>query len=211
MRTERVLTNYSKISDADLSTLAGKTLTAITGNVHFPNPIPTVDDYTLLVNDYRTKHEAAAETGGKFEKTAKDLARLALEEAIKRIASYVNFTANGNANMLVSSGFTLATQPQDNSVPAVPLWVRLRDGSQRGQFRMDIAPVRSAWEFEFQVSNTKDEMGNIVWGNEVFATTRTRGTIIPNLQSVQTYWVRVRARNGRGQGDWSEPVSGVTK
>ncbi|SEO10412.1 hypothetical protein SAMN05216436_13332 [bacterium A37T11] len=42
MRTERVLTNYSKISDADLSTLAGKTLTAITGNVHLPDPIPTV-------------------------------------------------------------------------------------------------------------------------------------------------------------------------
>lgn len=211
MRTQRVLTNYSKLSDADLSTLAGKTLTAMTANVNFPEQEPAIEDYTLLVNDYRTKHEAASETGGKFEKTAKDLARLALEEAMKRLTSYVNFTANGNANMLVSSGFTLAAMPQGNGVPGVPLWVRMRDGAQRGQLRMDIAPVKTAWEYEFQVSNTRDESGAIVWGAELFSTTRTRGTNIMNLQSVQTYWVRVRARNGHGLGDWSEVVSGVTK
>ena len=34
---------------------------------------------------------------------------------------------------------------------------------------------------------------------------------LTGLESVATYWVRVRAMNGYGFGDWSEAVSGSTE
>ncbi|SEM72871.1 hypothetical protein SAMN05216436_10716 [bacterium A37T11] len=211
MRNDRVITNYSKLSDADLSTLAGKTLTNMTGNVNFPTPDISLEDYTVLVNDYRTKHEAAAETGGKFAVTAKDLAKLILVEGMKRMAGYVNYIAVGNANMLVSSGFILAEQPANGSRPLPPLWVRLRIGQQKGELKMDLAPVKGVWEYEYQLSNQVGLDGQIVWSETIKTTTKARSTQLSALQSVQTYWVRVRARNGYGVSDWTEPVSGVTK
>ncbi len=190
--------------------MAGKTLTDMTGNANFPDPDPDMADYADAVNDYRTKHEAAVETGGKFDRTAKDIAKLVLLQAMKRLSSHVNFTANGDEHKLVSSGFQLVQQPTPNDVPLVPLWVRARKGNQKGQLKLDIAPVKWRWLYEYQIGHLKDENGEVIWGNTVYDTTKTRGTLISGLASVVTYWIRVRARNGYGAGDWSDPVSAST-
>ncbi len=211
MFTARIFLNYSRLGDAALATLAGKTLTDMTDNANFPDPVPALTDYGTYVNDYRTKHEAAAETGGRFATTAKDIARLALLQQMKRLASYVNFTADGDAHKLVSSGFMLVPPPKSNTVPSVPLWVRVRRGAQRGQLTLDIAKVRHAWQYEYQVGDQRDDRGEIVWGDSIYATTKSRGNVIAGLESVATYWVRVRAVNGYGKGDWSEVASGSTE
>ena len=121
MQTPRVYTNYKDESDATLAALAGKTLTDMTGNANFPDPIPTIEDYGTAVNDYRTKYEAAVKTGGKFATTAKDGAKGVLLQAMKRLATYVNFTAVGDANKLVSSGFTLVPPPEAHKAPELIL------------------------------------------------------------------------------------------
>ncbi|WP_257670982.1 fibronectin type III domain-containing protein, partial [Parapedobacter tibetensis] len=194
-----------------LATLAGKTLTDMAGNGNFPDPVPTLEDYGNHVNDYRTKHEAAAETGGKFATTAKDIARLALLQKMKQLASYVNFTADGDANRLVSSGFMLVPPPKSNTVPEVPLWVRLRRGPQQGQLVMDCAKVRHAWQYGYQLGIRPTDGGPVGWEDAIHSTTRSRTNVIAGLESVKAYWVRVRAMNGYGTGDWSEPVSGSTE
>lgn len=43
MHTPRVYTSYKDASDALVATLAGKTLTDMTGNANFPDPIPTIE------------------------------------------------------------------------------------------------------------------------------------------------------------------------
>ena len=211
MYTPRVYTNYKDEGDAALASLAGKTLTDMTDNANFPDPIPTIEVYGTAVNDYRTKHEAATETGGKFATTAKDIAKLELLEHMKRLASYVNFTAMGDANKLVSSGFKLVPPPESHTVPTTPLWVRVRRGPQRGQLLMDVEKVKYVWLYEYQVGTQADENAPIVWAEEIFTSTKAKGNVIAGLQRVKTYWVRVRAMNGHGVGDWSEAVSGSTE
>ncbi len=88
--------------------------------------------------------------------------------------------------------------------------VRLRTGDQKGELKMDLAAVRGVWEYEFQVSNQLGSDNQVEWGEAIKTTTKTRATLVSNLQSVQTYWVRVRSRNGYGMSDWTERVSGVT-
>ncbi|MEC3881603.1 fibronectin type III domain-containing protein [Parapedobacter sp. 10938] len=211
MHTPRVYTSYKDASDALVATLAGKTLTDMTGNANYPSPIPTIEDYAVVVADYRTKHEAAAETGGKFANTAKDLAKQALLEQMKRLATYVNFTAAGDANKLVSSGFMLIPPPEARKAPEVPLWVRVLRGPQRGQLLMKIAKVKHVWQYEYQIGTRLNDDDPIVWGDEIFTTTDSRSNVITGLQRVKEYWVRVRGMNGHGVGDWSDAVSGVTE
>lgn len=211
MQTPRVYTNYKDESDATLAALAGKTLTDMTGNANFPDPIPTIEDYGTAVNDYRTKYEAAVKTGGKFATTAKDGAKGVLLQAMKRLATYVNFTAVGDANKLVSSGFTLVPPPEAHKAPEVPLWVRVRRGAQRGQLLMNIAKLKHVWQYEYQVGTRLDENAPIVWEDEIYTTTDSRSNVITGLQRLTEYWVRVRGMNGHGVGDWSEPASGSTE
>ena len=211
MYTPRIYLSYTRLSDADLATLGGKTLTDMTGNASFPDPLPTLEDYGTHVTDYRTKHEAAAETGGKFANTAKDIARLALVQQMKRLATYVNFTADGDAHKLVSSGFIMVPPPESHSVPRVPLWVRVRRGPQKGQLLLDAAKVKHTWQYEYQIGTQPTDGGEISWDEEIYSTTRSKGNVIAGLQNVKTYWVRVRAMNGYGTGDWSEAVSGSTE
>jgi len=211
MRTPKVYTDYSGLSDSALATLGGKTLTEMTDNANFPEPDPDLTAYGAAVADYRTKHETATETGGKLATTAKDLARRALLQQMNRLAIHVNLTAAGDPHKLVSSGFTLVPQPGSGTVPAVPLWVRVQRGFQRGQLRVDTAKVRGTWKYEYQVTSQRDAQGNLVWDGPIHYSTRSRGIIVAGLESVVTYWVRVRAVNGYGFGDWSEPASGSTE
>src|SRR5690606_13060306 len=127
------------------------------------------------------------------------------------LASYVNFTAVGDANKLVSSGFMLIPPPEAHKVPQVPLWVRVLRGPQRGQLLMHIAKVKHVWQYEYQIGTRLEEDGPIVWEDEIFTTTDSRSNVIAGLQRVKEYWVRVRGMNGHGVGDWSEAASGVTE
>src|SRR5690606_34932552 len=151
MYTPKVYTSYKDLSDAELASLAGKTLTDMTDNANFPDPIPTMEDYEVVVSDYRAKHEAATETGGKFATTAKDMARLVLLKQMSRLATYVNFTADGDPHKLVSSGFVLVAPREKHTVPKVPQWVRVLRGAQRGQLTLNIASVKHVWQYEYQV------------------------------------------------------------
>ncbi len=211
MRTERVKTNYSKLSDGYLSVLAGKTLTSITGNIFSPDFESLLADYETAVTDYRTKYEAAVETGGKVAITAKDKARVVLLERMKCLATYVNLAAKGRVDLLVSSGFILAAQPQRSTTPGVPLWMQIVDGPQDGQMKLSLAKVKSAWEYEYQLGTADGNDGQIIWEETLHRTTNSRRTVIPGLIGGQIYQVRVRARNGRGPGDWSDPVSWMVR
>jgi|SRR5690606_19745420 len=211
MYTPKVYTSYKDLSDAELASLAGKTLTDMTDNANFPDPIPTMEDYGTVVSDYRTKHEAATETGGKFANTARDVARKELLRQMSRLASYVNYTAAGDAHMLVSSGFVLVPPPKRHTVPEVPRWVRITRGPQRGQLSMQIAKVKHVWQYEYQIGTRANEDSPIVWEPEIYSTTKTRSNVIAGLERLKQYWVRVRGMNGYGSGDWSEAASGSTE
>ncbi len=72
MRKQRVLTDYSRYSEDLLATVSGKSAKSLTENANFPTlPMP-IADYTALADDFRLKNEAAKETGGKLEFTARN-------------------------------------------------------------------------------------------------------------------------------------------
>ena len=212
MRKEKVISNYSGWSDYELSTLAGRILKAMqepTTQTSFPQPNPEITVLEPLVQDYITKHEIASRRGSALEISQKNESRDALLNALRTLAHYVNEIANGQLSLLLSTGMVLATQPGTLQVPTIVEKVQLRDGRMSGQLRLDFKAIKSAWEYEVEVG-TGSSTGEVTW-DKVILTTSSRSNVLSEIQPGVRYYVRVRARNGKGTGDWCEPVSLIAR
>lgn len=209
MRKDKVITNYERWPDFELSTLAGRVVVAM-GDTHnlsyFEHPDPDLATLEALSSDFIAKHEIASQRGSGLQISEKNESREALLLGLKKLAHYVNGVANGRTSMLLGTGLVLASPRQRLAFPGVPERLRLRDGVLKGQLRLDFDAVRAAWEYEVIVGESELNSEEVLWIRE-FNTTNSRGNVLTDLVSGLVYHVRVRARNGRGLGDWSDPVS----
>ncbi|SEN82218.1 hypothetical protein SAMN05216436_12288 [bacterium A37T11] len=210
MRTNKVISNYDKLTDDELAMLASGVEDALTGNASFPEPNPTLPEFTTAATDYRAKLAVASRKGSALEVSLKNEARKVLLNLLRRLAFYVNEIGQGNAPVLYSSGMRLNSQPREMLVPGVPDGVKLRDGRQSGQIRLDFNPLKEAWEYEYAISSELDENKDPIWGNPL-NTTSSRANILAPVTPGVLYRIRVRARNGRGLGDWSEAVTLIAR
>lgn len=206
MRQAKVYQNYARWDDYSLATLAGRTLSFITGNTHFPTPAPELTAYGAAVNDFREKHEIASRRGSALEIAAKNNARDLLLELMKQMAFYVNTVANGDQQILASSGFELMPVPKAVGYPGIVGGLQVTDGRVSGETRFSFNVMRNAWEYEYQIATSLDAAGLPEWG-ELMRTTTSRLNYLPIVDPGIKVYVRVRARNGKGIGDWCEAVS----
>lgn len=210
MRKDKVISSYKYLSDDELAALAGKILGAMTGNPNFENPTPALEVLEEVVTDYRTKHEIAIRGGSVLEKRQKNESREHLLGQLTQLAHYVNTIAVGRPAVLTSSALILAKQPSGLTVPTVIDRVLLKDASLSGQMQVSFTAQRAIWEYEIQIGEWPEESVDINWG-ESFFTTTSRGNVIASLEIGKRYYVRVRARNAKGRGDWTEAVSMIVR
>lgn len=201
---------FKHIKDNDLLNLAGTVLLAMQENANFPTPEPDLADVQTAYDDYKVKLETASRQGSPLDKSLKRDSKAVLAALIKRLAFYVNTIADGDLSIVLSSGFPVAGLPNKLMPPGIPERLKLLDYLQSGQFNLVFDPVDGAWLFEICVSKEKDEHGNIIWP-EPFTSRRCKGNILAPLEIGTRYYVRVRARNGAGVSDWSEPVSQIAR
>lgn len=209
MRKDKVISHYGAWSDFELSTLAGRVVVAMNDpatQVHFPAPDPSLTDLEDLATDFIAKHEVASQRGSALQVSEKNESRTALLAGLRKLAHYVNGVADGRTSLMLSTGLALVSAAKRLEVPGVPEGLRLSDGVIRGQMRLEFRAVKKAWEYEVEVG--EGVLGNpeVEW-THTFGTTSSRGNVLTDLVPGVIYHVRVRARNGRGIGDWSEMVS----
>lgn len=210
MKKSTVYISYIKWGDDSLVTLAGHTVTALTDNPYFPEPRPTMDVYSQLVLDYREKQEIARNGGGRLQKEARDNARLLLTNAMRELAFYVNNMAQGNREILVSSGFVLIPEDKPSTIPSIPLGLRVSDGRQSGEIYFLFDRVKGAIEYEYQLATELDGQNELVWGR-VLKTSRSRPNYVSGFEPASRCYVRVRARNAQGESGWTEPVPFIVR
>lgn len=208
MKKDRVISSYTTWSDYELSTIASRILKAMQDPLakeNFPEITPDTDALEALVTDFVGKHEIASRGGSSMEISQKNESRAQLINGLRSMANYVNNVAAGQVSLLLSTGFVLASQPSPTQIPLVTQRVQLRDGRINGHLRLDFAAVPTAWDYEIEVGES-DTQGAIDW-KQNFVSTSSRGMVLTDRLEGIRYYVRVRARNGKGKGDWSEPVS----
>ena len=209
MRKEKVISNYYRLSDNELATLAGKALGALEDNENFTDLNPSLLELKAVTEDYRTKHEIASRGGSVLEVSLKNESRDALLASLRILAHHVNAIANGSLAVLNSTGLILAKQPSQVIVPGVTDRIMLRDAPLKGQVRLDFTPVKDAWEYEIAVGEMGLE-GIIDW-SQTYPSTSSRAIVLSPFESGSRIYVRIRARNGRGFGDWSEHASTIVR
>ena len=203
------LGGFSHVKDDELLVRSNTVLQAMTDNKHFPDPRPGLEVASKLLDRFQQLLSVARRKGSPQDTAAKNEAKSALISALQQLAFYVSKVAEGNLQMLLSSGFQLSSYPKAGDVPELVRSVVLRDGKQSGQMRLDFAKQTSILLYEYRFA-MEEEMKEGLW-SEPLLTTSSRNNIMAPLTPFQRYFVQVRGVNGFGKSEWSEAVSHVIR
>ncbi|WP_437920283.1 hypothetical protein [Sphingobacterium sp. LRF_L2] len=171
----------------------------MTDNANFPAPSPALAEVQTVLDDFAAKLSAARKRGSPEDTALKDETRPLLEAILQKLAYYVNSVANGQISVLLSSGFATNSESVSSKIPLRVEGVRLADGRQSGQARLDFNKLKGALLYEYQYKKVSESE----WSDRL-TTTSSRGNILAPLDVAERYEVRVRGVNTQGSGDWSD-------
>ncbi|MCB1087373.1 MAG: hypothetical protein KDM63_10035 [Verrucomicrobiae bacterium] len=206
MSNTKAIIDFSSYTAAELGPIAQHIHDQMTANAaEFDAPPVAMTALQTLVTNYTEKLADRASNATVDVLAAKE-ARDELEEALATLGQYVNGRAKGDAMMVEHSGFPSYTTGAvaDNSPPAAPTDLRLRQGALSGSLVARYKPQRRASTNEVQVT-TGDPNVESAWQTRgIFKSGRaeldgfTPGTVV---------WVRVRTVGLKGvMGSWSDPA-----
>ncbi len=200
----KALIGFGKMKDDELVIVCNTIIGAMTGNAKYPTPTPELTDIQVLLDDFTAKLAIARKRGSPEDTALKDESRSPLIVVMQQLGYYVNSVAQGHLSTLLSSGFPTNSTSFANQVPLKVDNVRLSDGRQSGQVKLDFAPQRIATIYEYRYRIRTDNPSE--WGDR-FTTTSSRSNIIAPLEVGKFYEVQARAINTQGVGDWSDSAN----
>lgn len=132
--------------------------TKLAGNPNFPTPDPTI----IALKAAREKLELAmveAASGDRVKIFERDVAEAELDQLIVRLALYVTNTANGDAVMILSSGFELRKEPSPIGPLPAPTELRGASGLKTGETDLRWKPVYGAYYYQVEMCTTDPNDG----------------------------------------------------
>jgi hypothetical protein len=200
MKLKRILLNFYRLSVAALIVFGRSVVTKMTGNSYFTTPNPALADVTTAIDDMETK-AALAKDGSKVAKTSMKKAKKKLVDLLRKEAFYVEGVADGDENILVSSGFELSKDP----IPSQRDAFFVLKGVDIGSVLIGCIAVPNAGAYLWFHSADKNlPVAEKDWILEGASTQRK--TTLSNLVPEKTYWFIYRAVTPQGLMEWSDPI-----
>ena len=191
---------FASYPDPELDIFAANNVVCMTGNTAFPAPTIKPADVGVLQVAF---HQAvlAGTNGGTDLTAAKKEARIALVNALRVNAAYVQSLASGSLSMLLSSGYLQTSTNHSQSELDTPAITLLENGAS-GQLIAHLTPVANAHSYQVKVLGPDGKQVALV------NSTQARSVVLPGLTPGVIYTVQACAIGGTtGQSDWSDPVS----
>lgn len=193
----RILISFTNYTDADLKEKAGYIVNRMTKNLNFKTPVPAIAEVAAALDKYSADLKASA-SGDKVMVAEKKKSRKALSALLTQLGMYIMFVADGDASVLVSSGYTLAKTPEPGKL-GNPGMVALKSGVTAGQMVSSVKRVKYAKMYSHEIADQQPgETGNWTVTNATTCKYLYNG-LIPGKQ----YWVRVAAIGSFGQVTYS--------
>ena len=184
-------------SDALLAVIVGQILKGLTGNAHFPAPVPALADIDAARNAFVNAMNAGR--GGPQQVATLRQLRATLVALVRSLALYVQQTGKGERVLLLGSGFPLQKQRVPNARPSAPIRLRLKRGKVSGQLVVRCEKVAAVAVYQWRYALASDPTAWTI-ADPSFATRVT----FEGLQRGQDYHFQVRAIGRHGAGDWSD-------
>ena len=198
---KKATTSFTSLSDGNLESKTHEIITSMTGNPNFPNPIPALADITAAATAYTTALSKAG-TGNRIDVADKNAKRDTLISQLRILCYSVNTIANGDAAMILSSGFDLSRDPQP-VVLTRPENIKVENGVASGSLLVSVKAVKGAYAY-FHEYTTDATMAPGSWVSTTGTTSKMQFT---NLQPGTIYYCRVGAVGTNNQLLYSDPVS----
>ncbi len=195
----RVSHRYTRLPVSSFNMFAASVVIGMTNNPTFPSPLVPLDQLSALQADFEQKM-LASRLGGRVAMAAKDEARAALTDGLRRQGFYVQGVAL-TLSALLSSGYTAASQNRAQTQLVRPMILKiLNEGS--GALTLRVRPSANARNYQVQI-----QVGDGGW-QEAGIFPKARRMVVPNLTPGTVYNFRVRALGGKtGYSDWSPVTS----
>jgi hypothetical protein len=215
MLQPKLILGLERRSDPDLLAYGGAAVTAMKENPVFPQPwgdaTPSWDQLDLAYQGYRDAYYAALTHDSQKIAVRKETRR-SFVELLKRLAAYVEFTANGDVAKLGSTGFELRQEQArasngNGALPGPMAGLRGAPTEHTGRIELHASRAEGALGYEVQTASTDPSSVSTeasVWSHvqTVFSVQRfTVDDLRPGF-----VWVRMRGVNNRGSGPWTSPL-----
>jgi len=207
----KLIISFEHLSESDFLVKAETIITAMTDNSHYVEPwppqAPTLAELTLALNTYKTDYHASI-SRDTLKIARRISSRQNLTELLKRLPSYLEFIAQGNASILASTGYDLRKDSAHNSgnqILAAPSDFRVSHGIKKGTLNIHIALLADAGSYEVQITQG-DPNVEANWQHATSSLTSFQ-ILLEGLVPTQTYWLRIRGIGRNGSGAWAEPIS----
>jgi len=199
-RLTKAIVCFVTEKDSDLLTLTDSVLAGITNNSYFENPVPTVAQLTAVRDAYKASLLAAS-TGKYTSIASKQINRLALEDKLNKLGTYINNVARGNDTALVSSNYPLTKQPEPAYLGTFER-ITLKPGSNAGTLECKLTRIKNSKAYTFMISEDPLPEDSL-WRS--YTTTMCSYTFT-QLQPGKKYWVKVSVSGTRGQSIQSNAI-----
>lgn len=201
MSKAKVSLYFAQLSDGNLSPFAGGIIEGLTAQAAVFKALPVkVADLTVLKEAFDQAMVAITDAGPSAT-AAKNAARAALIDALRKDALYVEIVADNDMSLLLSSGYEAASTNRAQS-PLAQLEVVGVENARSGELRVKVRPQPNTKAYEGRLKAAGSEFGPSV----SFAS--SRAILFKGLTAGVNYTLQLCAIGGStGRGDWSDPVT----
>lgn len=191
----------NRLSVSEKLIVAERIINSMTDNPNFTNPVPTLANFTAIVNEL--KDAEAAMDGSKVRTNLRNTALAVFNASVNQLQAYVENVADGNTEVILSSGFELRNRPTKPVLPEIPELVSAKAGVLTGELLVK-------WKRNTQARFTMVEITRNPGTDSWMPAGQTTGSkiVLSSYDPTQLYFVRVAHVNKVGMGPWSEWVQG---
>jgi hypothetical protein len=192
---------FNRLSAVDKASLAQHVIGKMTNNPHFPNPTPSLANLSSAAKALADKQ--AEMDGSKVKTEARNRAEDNLDKMMRQLQSYVSMIANGDRQIILSSGMDVRSPRTVRQKPGAVTDITIKLSQFPGS--IDIKWKGQGRNCVYRVWATTNPQDNTSW-KLLNSTTRQRITI-DGLESGVVYYFRIVCFNSAGEGPHSEVYS----
>ena len=199
MKKLKVIFDFVRLIIAEKIGWGRTVITKMTKNPNFPTPDVSLDALKELT-DLLEIHYVAAQNGGKAEKTQMHQTEELWDDAMRKMARYVERVANNDGAVILGAGFNISKQP----IPSPRAELTVEAGELSGTVIVRRNAVQGAKSYLWQYSMTTLPDTDSGW---TFAKATSKASVeIDDLVPVNKYWFRVASVTALGTSAYNDPI-----